>query len=72
MQFDGARLTAIREARQLTQEQLGRLVGLSEAAISRFEGGSRTPKGEVVQRIAKELKCDVLALSSPEAAEAVA
>jgi transcriptional regulator with XRE-family HTH domain len=40
METMGDRIRTLREARRLTQEQLGKLVGVSKSAVSQWEDGS--------------------------------
>jgi transcriptional regulator with XRE-family HTH domain len=40
METMGDRIRRLREARGLTQEQFGKLVGVTKSAISQWEGGS--------------------------------
>jgi transcriptional regulator with XRE-family HTH domain len=40
METMGDRIRVLREARKLTQEQLGKLVGVSKSAVSQWEDGS--------------------------------
>lgn len=70
MQFDGRRLAAIRAQKGLTLGQLAMLSGLSEGYLSLLERGKRSAGPEGVAKLAKALRCDVLALMSP-VAEAV-
>lgn len=44
-----------RKRRNLTQQQLGKLVGLSVSAISLYESGKRTPSVDVAKLIARVL-----------------
>jgi len=47
------RLARQRAARQLSQKQLARQVGLSQSAIAAYETGERTPSLAVARRIAR-------------------
>ncbi len=47
------RLRALREARGLTQEQVGTLVGITESAINRHERGNRSLDGNAIDRYAR-------------------
>ena len=53
----GKRLRALREAKELSQEALGRLCEppMSYQEVARFERGDRTPSWETVLRLAKAL-----------------
>jgi transcriptional regulator with XRE-family HTH domain len=48
--------TRIRETAGLSQSELARLVGVTPAAISRWEAGERTPSGESAVSYAKALR----------------
>ena len=50
--FVRERLTEVREARGLNQAELAVLVGVNRASISQYEGGKRTPEGEILSRLA--------------------
>lgn len=49
----------IRKRRRLTQEQLGKLVGMTSAHIGHFEIGSRKPSYQNLSRLADALKVSV-------------
>ena len=49
------RLVALMNRRGLSQKELSIKVGVTEAAMSYYVKGSRTPRGEILARIAKEL-----------------
>lgn len=53
--FSGIKLYEIRRSRSVTQKELGEAAGVSEAAISQFENGLKTPKIDVAYRIAEFL-----------------
>jgi len=53
--FIGANLTSAREARQVTQASLSRMLDVSRAAISDFELGKKTPSPATMQRIQEVL-----------------
>ena len=48
-----------RKAAGLTQEQLGRIVGLDQNAIWRYESGLHLPRKDVLIRLAIVLNCEV-------------
>lgn len=48
-------LAEARELKNLTQKELGKLVGVSDNAITQYEKGIRFPKPAIAIRIAKEL-----------------
>lgn len=52
----------IRKERGLTQEELGKLVGLSGVAIMRYEKGQREPKVETLEKIAFVLGVKVFSI----------
>ena len=51
----GENIRRIRQERNLTQKQLGELVGASEAYIRAYESGRRNPKPKSLETIAKAL-----------------
>ena len=53
------RLKTTRIERSLSRSQLASLLGVTEAAISRWESGSREPKFQMLGKL-----CDVLDVSS--------
>ncbi|MEV6730658.1 helix-turn-helix transcriptional regulator [Streptomyces sp. NPDC051364] len=54
-QFDGSHVRAVRRGRDLSQQQLGDMVGVSGPAVARWENGQDFPKGEKLPAIAKAL-----------------
>lgn len=50
------KLRQIRMDRNLTQEELGKLLGTSKQVISRYENGQRTPKITIAQEYAQRLQ----------------
>jgi transcriptional regulator with XRE-family HTH domain len=54
--FRGDRLRQIREARKLTQDELGESLGFSHAQINRYENGKADPTPDVLVRLSKELQ----------------
>ena len=54
----GERIRRIRIFRKMTQSQLGEAVGLSDVRIRQYEIGNRTPKEEMIEKIAKALNCN--------------
>ena len=52
----GDQIKRIRKSKNLTQEQLGDLVGISGVAIMRYEKGQREPNKETIQKIADALE----------------
>jgi len=60
----GERLRSAREERGLTQTELGRLVGIDQAIISKMERGKHTPRLDTLRRIADGLGFSVPGLLS--------
>ncbi len=50
-------LEKIRIQRNLTQKQLGDLLGVSDNTISQWETGSRQPRADMIKRLAHVLIC---------------
>jgi transcriptional regulator with XRE-family HTH domain len=55
----GRRLKQARLERQMTLEEMGRLLGTSKQVLSRYENGLRSPKINVVRFYAERLGVDV-------------
>jgi transcriptional regulator with XRE-family HTH domain len=55
MKFDREEVKRRREARGLTQRELGAAVGVNATTICRLERGSRVPLAVTCARIAQEL-----------------
>ncbi len=53
----GARLTVLRQARGLTQEELGALVGVSNRMIAYYERDGAQPPGALLVDLARVLQC---------------
>ena len=51
----GENLKKIRKEKGLTQKELGKLCGMSEAQIGQYENGLRNPKMETLEKIANAL-----------------
>ena len=51
----GQNIRIFRKRRELTQEQLGTLCGVSSGAISSYENGVTIPKRQAMEKIAKAL-----------------
>lgn len=49
------RIAEYREKRGLTQVELGKLIGMSQTAISLYESGDRKPDVETAKAISKAL-----------------
>ena len=52
----GENIRKIRKEKKLTQKELGKLCGMSEAQIGQYENGLRNPKMETLKKIAKALR----------------
>ena len=61
----GARIRKIRNAKKMSQAQLGELVELNADRIQKYENGARRPKLELTKKIANALGVDALALTDP-------
>ncbi len=48
----GSNIKAIREAHGLTQEELGKIAGVTDKAVSTWENGTKTPRMGAIQKIA--------------------
>ena len=53
----GAEIRILREARNLSQGELGAAVSITGATICRYENGSRQPDATILFRIEKVLHC---------------
>lgn len=62
----GENIRRIRQERNLTQKQLGELVGASEAYIRAYESGRRNPKPKSLETIAKALAVNPEVLTNSE------
>ncbi|HYC40318.1 MAG TPA: helix-turn-helix transcriptional regulator [Chitinophagaceae bacterium] len=51
----GKRLTAAREAKGLTKEKLGKVVGVHHSQVGRYEKGEASPSAEVLKKMANAL-----------------
>lgn len=61
----GERIKRTRKFRKMTQAQLGEAVGLSDVRIRQYELGNRTPKENMLRKIAKALNCNYRSLYEP-------
>ena len=61
----GSRIRTIRNARGLSQAELGEKVGLSADRIQKYENGARKPKNDMLKRLADALEVRPLALTDP-------
>lgn len=55
----GENIKKIRKEKGLTQKQLGKKLGISQAAIGQFESNKTNPKMETLRRIANALEVDL-------------
>lgn len=66
----GERIKRIRTLRGMTQKDLGIALGFPERSadvrVAQYESGSRTPKEDVVQEMAKVLKVKPKAIADPD------
>ena len=62
----GENIRRIRQERNLTQKQLGELVGASEAYIRAYESGRRNPKLKSLETIAQALAVNVEVLTNSD------
>lgn len=51
-------LKRIRTERNLTQEQLANLIGVSKFSIQNYEQGKREPSLELLESLVKALECN--------------
>ena len=57
--FDGSKLRGARQARGLSQSELGRRIGAHVTSISDWERGENSPSGRHIAGIARELGISV-------------
>ena len=66
----GERIKRIRTLRGMTQKNLGIALGFPERSadvrVAQYESGSRTPKEDVIQEMAKVLKVKPKAIADPD------
>ena len=62
----GENIRRIRQERNLTQKQLGELVGASEAYIRTYESGRQNPKPKSLESLAKALSVNVEVLNNSD------
>jgi transcriptional regulator with XRE-family HTH domain len=55
----GQRLKEARESRELTQVELGRLIGVTDATINRYEKDLRSPDPSTLKKLASVLETSV-------------
>lgn len=65
----GTRLKYLRQKNHLTQKELGTALGFSESTadvrIAQYESDTRTPRPELLHRMARVLSVDPIVLSMP-------
>lgn len=74
MSLDTKRLKQLMRERRITQRDLARMSGVTEAAMSRYMGGNRQPGGETLANMATALHTtsnDLLGLEPPTDVESV-
>ena len=54
----GSRLKERREALQLKQSELGKLLGVTGSAIGNYENGVSSPKADILYKVFDVLQCD--------------
>ena len=62
----GENIRRIRQERNLTQRQLGEMVGASEAYIRAYESGRRNPKPSSLEKIADALSVNPEVLANSD------
>ena len=60
----GTQIEARRERAGLTQDQLARLVGVTQGTVAKYEAGKRMPSWPVLRKLAEHLKCDPIDLQT--------
>lgn len=61
----GARIRNIRNAKGMSQGELGEKIGLNADRVQKYENGARKPKPDMLKRIASALEVSTLALTDP-------
>lgn len=62
----GAHLTELRQAAQLSQTELARMIGVPQQSIAFWELGSKPPRSEVLVKLARALGVRVESLLAPD------
>ena len=65
------RLIKLRKAREITQLDVAKAVGLKQRTISAYENGTRTPKPSTMKKIAKFYGVSVLYIFFEEETEGI-
>lgn len=68
----GERIMKARKAVGLTQEELGKRIGVSASMVSQYETGARTPKVGTIQRFSDALNAPIMDVLTDERRAAVA
>lgn len=55
----GSKIESLRKAKGLTQRELGQLLGVSASTIGMYEQDRRTPRGQTLSKLAKQLNVSV-------------
>lgn len=55
----GEKIRTLRKSQKLSQESLGRLIGVAKTRISEWETGKVIPLSSTLKKIADALKCNV-------------
>ena len=55
----GEKIKYIRKQNKISQQELGNMLGVSQAMIAQYENGKRIPKIETLIKIAEALDCEV-------------
>ena len=61
----GARIRSIRNAKGMSQAELGEKIGLNADRVQKYENGARKPKEDMLKLIAEALGVSTLALADP-------
>ena len=61
----GRRIREIRESQNITQAELGEMVGLNGDRVQKYENGVRKPKADLLKKFANALGVSTLALTDP-------
>jgi len=59
MDFLGRMIRAARQERNLTQQQLGELIGVQKAQISKLESSTNSATIDTIHKVFKALKADI-------------
>lgn len=75
MEFDvrkiGLRIREMRKSKHLTQAELGKRLGLSDSAISKWESGGVELSIKTLQRICEALDCSIFDLLNIQPSELI-